>query len=126
MTIQELKKEYEKVDWSTETVCSFKDLKDDSNLLKFTGVYLLTEGDEVVYIGSAYARYLRKRLLQYQQAPNSGNYTLYKDLIDAGKTKESEAYNYITGLTIHAIKDESLEYLLIQKCPSAVNLIGKD
>ena len=126
MTIQKPKELHNKARWDTEIVCTFKELKEDTNILKFTGVYILTEGDEVVYIGSAYTRYLRKRLLQYQQSKNSGNATLYNDLIDAGKTTEKDAYTYITNLTIHAICDESLEYLLIQNCPNAVNLVGKE
>lgn len=126
MTIEELREVYKEARWDTEVECTFKELKENTNLLKFTGVYILTEGNEVVYIGSTYTRYLRKRLLQYQQAKNSGNSTLYNDLIDAKKTTPSDAYNYITNLTIHAIQDESLEYILIQKCPSAVNLVGKD
>ena len=75
---------------------------------------------------SAYVRCLRERLLQYQQKFGSGNKNLYKDLIDSKKTTKTHAHNYIISLTIHAIKDESLEYVLIQKCDSAVNFVGKD
>ena len=126
MTIQDLKKSVTTANWNTEIVCAFKELKENNKLLKFTGIYILTEGDEVVYIGSAYTRYLRERLLQYQQKLGSGNKNLYNDLIESGKTTESLAFDYITSLTIHAIQDESLEYVLIQKCDSAVNFVGKD
>jgi hypothetical protein len=126
MTIQDLKKSVTVANWNTEKVYTFKELKENKELLKFTGIYILTEGDEVVYIGSAYTRYLRERLLQYQQKFGSGNKNLYKDLIDSGKTTKGRAHNYIINLTIHAIQDESLEYILIQKCDSAVNLVGND
>ena len=126
MTIDELKQKCIEADWSTEVVCSFKKLKENKELLKYVGIYILTDGDEVVYIGSAYVRCLRERLLQYQQKRGSGNRNLYKDLIDSGKTTEKLAYKYITSLTIHAIKNESLEYVLIQKCDTAVNFVGKD
>ena len=126
MTIQDLKNSVTTANWNTEKVCTFKKLKENPELLKFTGIYILTDGDEVVYIGSAYTRYLRKRLLQYQQKLGSGNQNLYNDLIESGKTTKSLAFDYITSLTIHAIQDESLEYVLIQKCDSAVNFVGKD
>ena len=126
MTIDELKQKCIEADWSTEVVCSFKELKENKDLLKYVGIYILTDGDEVVYIGSAYTRYLRKRLLQYQQKLGSGNQNLYDDLIESGKTDEENAYDYIISLTIHAIKDKSLEYVLIQNCDSAVNFVGKD
>ena len=126
MTIQDLKNSVTTANWNTEKVCTFKELKENPELLKFTGIYILTDGDEVVYIGSAYTRYLRERLLQYQQKLGSGNKNLYNDLIESGKTTKSLAFDYITSLTIHAIQDESLEYVLIQKCDSAVNFVGKD
>ena len=126
MTIDELKQKCTEADWSTEVVCSFKELKENKKLLKFVGIYILTNGNEVVYIGSAYTRCLRERLLQYQQKFGSGNKNLYKDLIDSRKTSKRCARNYIINLTIHAIQDESLEYILIQKCDSAVNLVGNN
>ena len=126
MTIDELKHKCAEADWSTEVVCSFKELKENKNLLKFVGIYILTNGNEVVYIDSAYTRCLRERLLQYQQKFGSGNKNLYNDLIESGKTDEENAYDYIISLTIHAIKDKSLEYVLIQNCDSAVNFVGKD
>lgn len=126
MTIQDLKKLVTTANWNTEEVYTFQELKENNKLLKFTGIYILTEGDEVVYIGSAYTRCLRERLLQYQQKFGSGNKNLYNDLIESRKTTKAHAHNYIIKLTIHAIKDESLEYVLIQKCDSAVNFVGKD
>ena len=126
MTIQDLKNSVTTANWNTEEVYTFQELKENNKLLKFTGIYILTKGDEVVYIGSAYTRCLRERLLQYQQKFGSGNKNLYNDLIESGKTTKGRARNYIINLTIHAIQDESLEYILIQKCDSAVNFVGKD
>lgn len=91
---------------------------------KYRGVYILVDNDEVVYIGSAYARNVRDRLLQYQQNKNSGNSTLYSDLVDGNKCTEDDVKEYIKSLTAYAFPDESLEYKLIKCCDSAVNIAG--
>lgn len=91
---------------------------------KYRGVYILVDNDDVVYIGSAYARNVRDRLLQYQQTQNSGNSSLYSDLIEGNKCTKDVAYKYIKSLTAYAFYDESLEYKLIKCCDSAVNIAG--
>ncbi len=127
MTIDELKQNELIVGKTIET-SKLSELKNGVNKTKFKypGVYILVDKDnEVVYIGSAYARNIRDRLLQYQQTKNTGNSTLYSDLIDGKKCVESNAEEYIKSLTAYGFKDESTEYKLIQACKSAVNIAGK-
>jgi hypothetical protein len=107
MTIEELKSKDEcsKYNWNEMKTCSFEDLKNNTLLLKFPGIYILTDNEnDVVYIGSAYVRFLRKRLLQYQQAPNTGNASLRQDLVDAEKATEENVCDYIKGLTIMLLR----------------------
>ena len=107
--------------------CLFSLLKENTKLFLYPGIYVLADQDEeVVYIGSAYARNLRSRLLQYQQKRGSGNSTLFKDLIDGGKTTKDNARNYILSLKIYSFKDESLEYILICNTDGVVNIAGND
>ena len=82
---------------------------------EFQGIYILCDGDEVVYVGSAYARTIHERLLQYTHDPenDTGN-TLVKDIMDFYiKTKE-EAIDFIKTLKVYAFEDRSLEYRMIQ------------
>lgn len=75
--------------------CKLGEIKKSHNKdkFKYRGVYILVDNDEVVYIGSAYARNVRDRLLQYQQNKNSGNSTLYSDLIAGNKCTKAGAKN---------------------------------
>ena len=52
--------------------------------------------------------------MQYQQKRNTGNNSLYLDLIDAGITSEDNAYDYILSLKINAYESYSEEYELIK------------
>lgn len=101
--------------------------KENSHKFKYPGIYILTDkNDGIVYIGSAYARNLRDRLMQYHQTRNSGNNSLYLDLIDAGLASEENAYNYILSLKINAYESYSDEYKLIEIAGvSIVNKMGK-
>lgn len=132
MTIEELKNKANEdgnllVNKTFET-CKLSDIKNKGNSTKFKycGVYILTDEDnQIVYIGSSYARTVRERLLQYQQENGTGNCTLYKDLIDGGKCLETNAGDYIKSLTANAFSDESLEYKLINLADGVVNIAGK-
>ena len=109
--------------------CQINTLKNpcNKNKFKFAGVYVLVdEDDEVVYIGSAYCRNIRERLLQYQQGPNTGNSSLRKDFIDAKKADDNNVLDYIQSLKAYAYEDESLEYRLIAGTDSVVNLVKSD
>ena len=96
--------------------CKLLEIKEKQTDFNFQGVYILTKDDEVVYIGSAYARNVSERLKQYPRRKQSGNQTLYNDLIDSGKCDKDEAESYIKSLEVHAFEDESTEYKLIDKC----------
>lgn len=82
----------------------------------FPGIYILCDGDEVVYVGSAYARNIHDRLLQYTHDPktDSGN-TLVKDIMDIKEMSEHEAIEYIKTLKVYAFENISLEYKMIAK-----------
>lgn len=132
MTIEELKNKANKVGNllvnKTFETCKLSDIKNKGNSTKFKycGVYILTDEDnQIVYIGSSYARTVRERLLQYQQENGTGNCTLYKDLIDGGKCSKTNARDYIKSLTANAFFDESLEYKLINLADGVVNIAGK-
>jgi hypothetical protein len=94
----------------------------------YPGVYFLFDKkDEVVYIGSSYARNVHDRLLQYTHDPSmdTGN-TLANDLIDAGCTDPSNVCAYISSLRVVAFEDKSVEYKLISIAGTAiVNKHGK-
>lgn len=113
MTINELKELHPELKEKEEEYVAFSKLKENKKCLQYSGVYILTDGDEVIYIGSSYARKLRDRLMQYQRNNDSGN-TLKKDLIDMGKITAEDAVGFIEKLTIHGFMDESLEYKLIK------------
>ena len=84
-----------------------------SKMFNMPGVYVLVEKEtqEVVYIGSAYARNLRERLLQYTRK-GSGN-TLKKDLIHINKTTSDDFGDYLKTLKIYAFEEFSSEYELL-------------
>jgi hypothetical protein len=84
-----------------------------SKMFSMPGVYVLVEKEtqEVVYIGSAYARNLRERLLQYTRK-GSGN-TLKKDLIHINKTTSDGFGDYLKTLKIYAFEEFSSEYELL-------------
>lgn len=127
MTIKELMSKTEILNDKNCETALMKEIKDKKNLFQYPGVYILTdENDEIVYIGSAYARNLRDRLMQYQQQRNTGNNSLYLDLIDAGITSEENAYSYILSLKINAYESYSEEYELIKIANiSIINKMGK-
>ncbi len=102
----------------------FESLRNQKDSFGFSGVYILCDNDEVVYVGSAYARNIRCRLLQYLNENDSGN-TLGKTIAKclsnsqtydkAAESKLPDAIQKIKSLKIYAIKHEDLEYFLI-KC----------
>lgn len=122
-----LKNNLESLEGRKNERCLFSELKEKKNTFLYSGIYVLVDqNDEVIYIGSSYVRNLRSRLLQYQQTYNTGNKTLINDLVEANKTTESDANEYIKSLTIYAFEDKSLEYELINMTEGVVNFIGKN
>jgi len=112
---------------------NFKDL-DNFN---FYGVYVIYDGDnnnEVVYIGSAYAREVKDRLEQYIHKKDTGNTLMHaiciKDMgVESVKEIKDEnsrkAIKQINNYKIKAIKHEDLEYKLIQKAVPKYNTAGR-
>ena len=111
---------------------------DFSTLSKFNfnGVYIICNCEnEVVYIGSAYARTIQTRLSQYLRMNDTGN-TLGKTIAKrlAGvetydknaKQKITEAVEKIKNFSVYAIKHEDLEYKLINFANPEYNNNGKD
>ena len=113
MTFEELKQEKADVLGDKNFVRSDFDNISKSNDFNMPGVYILVEKEskEVVYIGSAYARNLNERLIQYRYN-GSGN-TLKKDLEDAGKVAEGKFQEYLSSLEIYAFEEPSSEYVLL-------------
>lgn len=111
-------------------VCgNFKEL----NKFNFKGVYVICDGDEVVYIGSAYARTIDKRLKQYICTLDSGN-TLGRSVArylfklkkydKSAKTKLEKAIVKIKTFSIYAFKYSDLEYKLIEMAKPIYNKYG--
>ncbi|MGN0546342.1 MAG: GIY-YIG nuclease family protein [Acutalibacteraceae bacterium] len=108
-----------------------------SNLSEFCfyGVYIICDSeDDVVYIGSAYARKILKRLKQYLSPSDTGNTlakNVTKSLLDSSKYHKSaneqiyKAIDLIKSFKIIAIPHENLEYKLIQQAKPTYNNIGK-
>lgn len=111
----------------------FKDLSP----FNFVGVYIIynKKTNEVVYIGSAYARDIAKRLNQYLSPKDTGN-TLGKTI--AKSLAGSKTYDANARLKIHdavdmiknnfaviAISHEDLEYKLIKDISPIYNNKGK-
>ena len=109
---------------------------DFTNLSKFNfyGVYVIYDNkEEIVYIGSAYARTIKTRLGQYKSATDTGN-TLAKSIAckkynckskDLTEDQKKEAVKDILQFKIMAIKHEDLEYKLIAKAKPRYNNCGK-
>ena len=108
----------------------------DLDKFNFCGVYILSdENDTVVYIGSAYARTIKKRLQQYLRPNDSGNTlgkTIAKQLAgtrkygEEAKEKVNSAIEIIRSLKIHAIEHKDLEYHLVSTAKPQYNNSGKD
>ena len=101
----------------------------------FKGVYILCDSnDEVVYIGSAYSRYVSTRLKQYISETDTGN-TLGRNIakevagvkIYTNKAEEQikQAIEKIKNFNIYAIKSDDLEYKLIKEISPKYNSRGK-
>ena len=101
---------------SDEIDCLTNDNLNRKRNFNFSGIYILCDGDEVVYVGSAYARSIHDRLLQYTHDPNtdSGN-TLVKDIMDIKEMSKHEAIEYIKTLKVYAFENKSLEYRMIEE-----------
>ena len=109
---------------------------DDLNIFSFYGVYLICdENDEIVYIGSAYARTINIRLSQYLSPSDTGN-TLGKSIAknlsnsktygDEAKKRISEACEKIKKYKIYAIEHKDLEYKIINIAKPKYNNLGKE
>ena len=109
----------------------------DLELFNFMGVYIIyeTETQIVVYIGSAYARTISKRLKQYLSSTDTGN-TLGKSIAKALAGSETydicaqgkifEAVRKIKNdFSIIAIPHKDLEYKLIANANPIYNNNGK-
>lgn len=109
---------------------------DSLSNLDFVGVYILydpNKNDEVVYIGSAYARTIKERLSQYISEKDTGNtliHSIYKKDYSANKvngitgTQRKEIIKKIKSFKIKAIQHRDLEYQLIQEANPKYNLAG--
>lgn len=125
MKISELETRYKKI-----TKGTFKDLRN----FNFKGVYLICENQEIVYIGSAYSRFISTRLKQYLSETNTGNTlgrNIAKDLANVktytvkAKAKIKQAIEKINNFNIYAIKIDDLEYKLIEEISPKYNNRGK-
>lgn len=106
----------------------------DLSKFDFKGVYVICDKDEVVYVGSAYARTIAERLKQYNSKSDAGN-TLGKSVAkclsgsckydDSAKTKIGEAIDKIRGFSIYAFEHKDLEYQLIELAKPIYNNYGK-
>lgn len=111
---------------------TFNDLSD----FDFCGVYILCDKNEdIVYIGSAYARTIKIRLQQYLRPKDTGN-TLGKTIAkkiasttkfdEEAKSMMQEAVRIIQNFKIYAIEHNDLEYQLINLAKPDYNNLGKD
>ena len=109
----------------------------DLSPFNFVGVYVIYDKNtkEVVYIGSAYARNISKRLNQYLCPTDTGN-TLGKTIaktLSGSKTYDKNAQLQINNaisiiknnFAIIAISHEDLEYKLIKDINPVYNNKGK-
>jgi len=111
----------------------------DLSMFDIYGVYIIYDpnnNNEVVYIGSAYARKIKTRLKQYLNPKDTGN-TLAKTIArikfdckasDLNEKQLKEAVERIKSYKIKAIAYMDLEYKLIAKAKPKFNNngIGED
>lgn len=126
MKISEIETRYKNI-----TKGTFKDLR----TFNFKGVYIICDNQEIVYVGSAYTRFISTRLKQYLSKTNTGNTlgkNIAKELANVKKyTKSAEeqlenAIEKIKNFNIYAIKSDDLEYELIEKTSPRYNSRGKN
>ncbi len=107
----------------------------DLSKFDFNGVYIICKKDEVVYVGSAYARTIKKRLKQYISPKDTGNTlgkTVAKELSGSktynqeAQAKMNEAIKRIKTFKICALHHEDLEYKLIHLAKPTYNNCGKN
>ena len=109
----------------------------DLSPFDFVGVYIIYKKDtnEIVYVGSAYARFIQTRLAQYLSETDTGN-TLGKAVAkklakcekydDVAKKEISKAVSIIkSNFSIIAIPHCDLEYKLIKDISPIYNNKGK-
>ena len=101
----------------------------DLSKFDFEGVYIIYDDTtkEVLYIGSAYARSISKRLNQYTKKSDTGNTLMHaickrdhdiKKVKDITLEQKNSAMQKIMTLKIKAIPHNDLEYQLIRDvCP---------
>lgn len=106
--------------------------------LDFTGVYIIYDPkneNEVVYVGSAYARTIKERLSQYIKVNDTGNtlmYAICKKEYKVSKVKDitldqrEKAVMEIKTFKIKAIHYSDLEYQLIKDATPKYNSAGID
>lgn len=108
------------------------------DVFDFEGVYIIynpQKENEIVYIGSAYARTISKRLHQYLREKDTGNTLLHaicKKDFDVKKVKciedkqREQAMAIIKRLKIKAIPHKDLEYSLIRSANPVYNTAGNE
>jgi len=126
MKIDKLVEEHSIVDGDFNNLSSFE----------FKGVYILYNSEnEVVYVGSAYARNISDRLSQYMRKKDRGNSLLHSICkFEFGVSKVEEISNkqredalaIIKTLKIKAIHHKDLEYQLIEESQPKYNKAGTD
>ena len=106
----------------------------DLSPFDFSGVYVLCDDNDIVYVGSSYARTIKMRLSQYLRKSDSGNTlgkTIAKQLSGQKKYNElatkkmKDAVEKIKSLKIFAIETKDLEYHLIKIAKPVYNNCGK-
>lgn len=126
MNVQDIKSKYKNA-----VIGDFNSLDD----FDFSGVYIICDKeDDIVYVGSAYARTIKIRLKQYLRPSDTGN-TLGKTIAkklsrsktynDKAKERIKDAIKLIKKCKICAIPHEDLEYKLIQEFKPRYNNCGK-
>lgn len=90
--------------------------KNEIEKFDYNGIYVFYDGDEVVYIGSAYLQTVEERLKQYFNN-SSGTQRVRKKIEEQGKK--------ITDFEVLVIPHIDLEYLLIKEENPRYNKKGK-
>lgn len=97
----------------------------DLSVFDYRGVYILYDSDdEIVYVGSAYVRPIKERLKQYLSEKDTGN-SLGNSIARELCKEKKDAVEIIKKLNIIAIKNLSLEYILMEKINPKYNVNGK-
>lgn len=125
MTISELQSKLPNFADKTLIAGDFTEIANSKNSkFKFSGIYLILDGDQIIYIGSSYVRTVKTRLKQYLGKKDTGN-TLAQNLILAKKCNDIDsAVELINKFKIQAFEIHEMEYYLIQNCTDLINQVG--